>query len=164
MTREEAITILSNYDLGFYDINGHPIPQLKLAEACDMAIDALSAQADCDTISGRPHDMPKSADCISRADAIDELMVWEEGHFWDEECLKRRGEPCWVAPSDVIEQLSSADAVQVVRCGKCKHWKCNPNTNEYGVCNKVSCDEFEVVMHSDDFCSYGIRKGGDSHD
>lgn len=45
MTREEAITILSNYDLGFYDINGYPIPQLKLAEACGMAIEALSADA-----------------------------------------------------------------------------------------------------------------------
>ena len=51
MTKEEAITILSSYDMGFYDINGHPIPQLKLAEACDMAIDALSAQADGDLIS-----------------------------------------------------------------------------------------------------------------
>ena len=45
MTREEAITILSYYDMGFYDINGFPVPAHKLAEACDMAIEALSAEA-----------------------------------------------------------------------------------------------------------------------
>ena len=50
---------------------------------------------------------------------------------------------------------------ELVRCKDCRHWKCNPNTNEYGVCNKVSCDEFEIVMHSDDFCSYGECKGGE---
>ena len=63
----------------------------------------------------------------------------------------------------VIATMPSTDAVQVVRCGQCEHWKCNPNTNEYGVCNKVSYDEFEVVMDSDDFCSYGRKKGGDTN-
>ena len=47
-------------------------------------------------------------DLISRQAAIEALMAWEEGSFWDEECLKHRGEPYWVAPSDVIEQLPSA--------------------------------------------------------
>ena len=45
----------------------------------------------------------------------------------------------------------------IVRCGHCKWWKCNPNTEEYGVCKKVSYDDFEVVMDSDDFCSYGVK-------
>ena len=48
------------------------------------------------------------ADLIERQAAIDALMAWEEGSVWDEECLKHRGEPYWVAPSDVIEQLPSA--------------------------------------------------------
>ena len=48
------------------------------------------------------------SDPIERQAAIDALMVWEEGSFWDEECLKHRGEPGWVAPSDVIENLPSA--------------------------------------------------------
>lgn len=47
-------------------------------------------------------------DTIYRQDAIDALMAWEEDSFWDEECLKHRGEPYWVAPSDVIEKLPSA--------------------------------------------------------
>lgn len=57
-----------------------------------------------------------------------------------------------------IEDALAIDAVPVVRCGECEYWKCNPNTEEYGVCKKVSYDDFEVVMDSDDFCSYGVRR------
>ena len=45
---------------------------------------------------------------IYRQVAIDALMAWEEDSIWDDECLKHRGEPYWVAPSDVIEHLPSA--------------------------------------------------------
>ena len=48
------------------------------------------------------------SDLISRQEAIDALMAWEEDSVWDDECLKHRGEPYWVAPSDVIERLPSA--------------------------------------------------------
>lgn len=51
-------------------------------------------------------------DVISRQAAIDALMAWEEDSIWDEECLKHRGEPFWVAPSDVVEQLPSAQPEQ----------------------------------------------------
>ena len=54
--------------------------------------------------------------------------------------------------------LPVADVVEVVRCGQCEWWKCNPNSEEYGICKKVSYDDFEVVMDSDDFCSYGERE------
>lgn len=50
------------------------------------------------------------------------------------------------------------DAVKVVRCRECEYWKCNPNTENYGTCEKASYDDFEVIMEGDDFCSYGIRK------
>ena len=43
MTKEEAIKIINCYDLGFYDLSGEKIPADKLAEAFDMAIEALSA-------------------------------------------------------------------------------------------------------------------------
>lgn len=52
----------------------------------------------------------------------------------------------------------TVEVSRVVRCGECEYWKCNPNTDEYGVCKKVSYDDFEVVMDADDFCSYGERK------
>lgn len=45
MTREEAIKIIDCYDIGFYDLSGEKIPADKLAEAFDMAIEALSADA-----------------------------------------------------------------------------------------------------------------------
>lgn len=41
MTKEEAIKIIDCYDLGFYDLSGEKIPADKLAEAFDMAIEAL---------------------------------------------------------------------------------------------------------------------------
>ena len=47
-------------------------------------------------------------DLIDRQAAIDALMAWEEDSIWDEECLKHRGEPFWVSPSDVIEKLPPA--------------------------------------------------------
>lgn len=45
MTREEAIKIINCYDIGFYDLSGEKIPADKLANAFDMAIEALSADA-----------------------------------------------------------------------------------------------------------------------
>ena len=44
MTREEAIKIINCYDIGFYDLSGEKITADKLAEAFDMAIEALKAQ------------------------------------------------------------------------------------------------------------------------
>lgn len=44
MTREEAIKIIDCYDLGFYDLSGAKIPADKLANAFDMAIEALQAE------------------------------------------------------------------------------------------------------------------------
>ena len=44
MTRQEAIKILNKYDLNFCDIDGNPIPPHDLAEACDMAIEALAQE------------------------------------------------------------------------------------------------------------------------
>ena len=59
---------------------------------------------------------------------------------------------------ELIDDAPTADVVEVVRCGSCEWWKCNPNTTKYGVCKKASYDDFEVVMESDDFCSYGERR------
>lgn len=41
MTKEEAIKIINCYDIGFYDLSGEKIPADKLAEAFDMATEAL---------------------------------------------------------------------------------------------------------------------------
>lgn len=41
MNREEAIKIIDCYDIGFCDLSGEKIPADKLADAFDMAIEAL---------------------------------------------------------------------------------------------------------------------------
>ena len=47
MTREEAIEILNLYDINyFYDLDGSKIPAEKVAEAFDMAIEALRKEED----------------------------------------------------------------------------------------------------------------------
>jgi hypothetical protein len=51
MTREEAIKIIDCYDIGFYDLSGEKIPADKLADAFDMAIEALQAE---ETIEIKP--------------------------------------------------------------------------------------------------------------
>ena len=92
-------------------------------------------------------------DLISRQAAIDALNEVSE-HYTDK---GREWHPHVDFMVQVIEDLPS---IEVVRCGECEYWKCNPNTGEYGVCKKVSYDDFEVVMDCDDFCSYGIRRNG----
>lgn len=57
---------------------------------------------------------------------------------------------------NLITNSPTIDAVKVVRCRKCEYWKCNPNTENYGTCEKASYDDFAVIMERDDFCSYGI--------
>ena len=51
-----------------------------------------------------------------------------------------------------IELAPTADVVEVVRCGQCKHWKINPNNLYGGYCRY--CDGASI----DHYCSYGERK------
>lgn len=57
-----------------------------------------------------------------------------------------------------LDMAIEALMIKIVRCRECKYWKSNPNTKEYGVCNKASYDDFEVIMDRDDFCSYGKNR------
>lgn len=81
------------------------------------------------------------SDLISRADAIDALMAWEEDSVWDEECLKHRGEPFWEAPSDVVENLPSAEP-EIIRCKDC-----SKRYDEEGECPMLF---IESVTYDDD--------------
>ena len=49
---------------------------------------------------------------------------------------------------DALERMPSADAVEVVRCKGCKHYR------DYG------CQRAFVYPKPDDFCSYGERADG----
>ena len=51
--------------------------------------------------------------------------------------------------------LPVIDAVDVVRCKDCKHWR---GTDEYGDGYCGNPDGIDNVAHEKDFCSYGERK------
>lgn len=55
----------------------------------------------------------------------------------------------------MIEDLPSADVVEVVRCKDCVHW----GGVTYGfVCRKLSGIDTTIFMGADRFCSYGERR------
>lgn len=55
-----------------------------------------------------------------------------------------------------VYKAPTIDAVPVVRCRECKHWKRYKPNSEYGDCNqwRQSNDE-NAETSADDFCSYG---------
>ena len=57
---------------------------------------------------------------------------------------------------DDIESAPTVDAVPVVRCAQCKHFKRNLENDTY--CSSVNG---LTDPQEDDFCSYGERKDGD---
>ena len=63
----------------------------------------------------------------------------------------------------VLRAAPTVDAVEVVRCSECKHWK--PSGSKAG--NSFSdmeyiggCEFTNYYRRESDFCSYGERKGG----
>ena len=65
---------------------------------------------------------------------------------------------------DVVEFLNdmpTVDAVKVVRCKDCKHYKPQKKSahweNRANYCNRI----VTIKMRPDDFCSYGERKDDD---
>ena len=64
---------------------------------------------------------------------------------------------------NMLERAPTVDAVEVVRCRKCKHWK--PSGSKAG--NSFSdmeyiggCEFTNYYRTESDFCSYGERKEG----
>lgn len=125
MTREEAIKIIDCYDIGFYDLSGEKIPAGKLAEAFDMAIEALSANATVAKIQIDDIDKEKTSSQL-----LDGLAV------------------------DMVNAMGKR-IVEVVRCRDCRYYWGNlseDDTDEmYGEC-RWDNDE---MPNADDFCSYG---------
>ena len=71
-----------------------------------------------------------------------------------------------VVPISEIEKLPTVDAVPVVRCRECMHWK--PTGSKAG--NSFSdmeyiggCEFTNYCRRESDFCSYGERKDGDGN-
>lgn len=71
-----------------------------------------------------------------------------------------------VVPISEIDKLPTVDAVEVVRCRECMHWK--PTGSKAG--NSFSdmeyiggCEFTNYCRRESDFCSYGERKDGDGN-
>lgn len=56
---------------------------------------------------------------------------------------------------DLIGEMPTVDAVEVVRCRECKH--CDPENHH---CDHHMGTAALLRRKPDDFCSYGKRKGG----
>lgn len=74
------------------------------------------------------------------------------GEFWDEAVLV----------SDIIN-ASPVDAVEVVRCKDCKHYRPQKKSahweNRADYCGRI----VTIKVQPYDFCSYGERKDGDDN-
>lgn len=57
-----------------------------------------------------------------------------------------------------INNADTVDAVPVVRCGKCKHFRPYEGEEHKGDCAELV--GLESCVYEDDFCSYGERKEG----
>ena len=66
-----------------------------------------------------------------------------------------------VIPVDAIGDAPTVDAVEVVRCKDCKHWKCWRSSGEgSGDCLLDEGYQTLATQHYD-FCSYGERREGE---
>ena len=73
-----------------------------------------------------------------------------------------KGQVTWSEVSTIdILTAPTVDAVKVVRCKDCKHYKPQKKSahweNRANYCNRI----VTIKMQLDDFCSYGKRKDGD---
>lgn len=56
----------------------------------------------------------------------------------------------------IVDEVPAVDAVEVIRCEKCKYAR--QRIDGHLVCD-VWSDDYDTVVGSDDFCSYGERRG-----
>ena len=64
--------------------------------------------------------------------------------------------PNWNDAVSLVGSAPTVDAVQVVRCGECKHFKKPLSPDMWGWCKKVSMDNKATV--EDWFCADGERE------
>ena len=64
-----------------------------------------------------------------------------------------------VTDKDLINEMPTVDAVEVVRCKDCKH--CDPENYH---CDHYMGTVVPLSRKPDDFCSYGERKEGADND
>lgn len=64
-----------------------------------------------------------------------------------------------VAIKCFVEQMPTVDAVEVVRCWKCRFCKEHPTSDKAKMCvNENWNTEYYPLVHDNDFCSYAERR------
>ena len=72
-----------------------------------------------------------------------------------------------VTDKDLISEMPIVDAVEVVRCKDCKHYKefrTKRNKQIMRLCCRMGKNDMEYSVKPDDFCSYGELKEGVDND
>ena len=90
------------------------------------------------------------SDYVKREDAIRALC--------DAVDNKRFGE--WLYTDEfckVINNMPSADVVEVVRCKDCKYWS-DANTRYNQPCNRDVLSEYQQWTNADHYCSFAERR------
>ncbi len=95
------------------------------------------------------------ADYIARQAAIDmfQRMAYDD---WNQG-VSTTWANAFSEAADMIEDLPSADVVEVVRCWNCVWWDDCPSSTiapTFHRCKRVE----RMVTEANDFCSYGERK------
>lgn len=58
-----------------------------------------------------------------------------------------------------IDEAPTVDAVEVVRCWKCRFCKEHPTSDKVKMCTNENWNtEYYPLVHDNDFCSYGERR------
>lgn len=62
-----------------------------------------------------------------------------------------------------LRTVPAVDAVEVVRCKDCRFCKKHPTSDKVKMCTNEQqwATECYPLVHDDDFCSYGERKGNE---
>ena len=82
--------------------------------------------------------------------------------FIDVGHLRHPGELCYseVDVANILLHAPTVDAVPVIRCRECKHFKIGEDNVYYCRRDKLGRG---IFMRKSDFCSYGERKDGDGN-
>lgn len=67
----------------------------------------------------------------------------------------------------VIDEQKTVDAIEVVRCKDCKHYKefrTKRNKQIMRLCCRMGKNDMEYSVKPDDFCSFGERRNEDAAD
>jgi hypothetical protein len=91
------------------------------------------------------------------ADMAKEMIANHANEFSD--VLNRREKALLIGGgTSCIDKCPTVDAVEVVRCKDCKHYKPQSKSAHWQSTTHYCCRCAVVKVNPDDFCSYGERK------